>query len=120
MKIISINRVDSDDHNLALNTEPMLQPAIFEHFKILAATDPALRDFTTSLSVRASLVLHSAASIDSAIPAGFVQAVERVLTSAEVLFVKDIAAKRKEADLQYKHRIKVIEVAAKTLGLPIQ
>jgi hypothetical protein len=120
MKIISINRVDSDDHNLALNTEPMLQPAIFEHFRILAANDPALRNFTPSLSVRASLVLHSAASIDSAISAGFVQIVERVLTSAEVLFVKDIGAKRKEADLQYKHKIAVIEVAAKKLGIPIQ
>jgi hypothetical protein len=120
MTIISINKVDSDEHNLALNTEPVLQPAIFEHFRILAAGDPALRNFTPSLSVRASLVLHSAASINSAISAGFVQIVERVLTSAEVLFVKDIAAKRKEDDFQFKHKIAVVELAAKTLGLPVQ
>jgi len=44
MKITSINRKESDEYNLELNTEPKLAQAVFDHFQRQASHDPRLKN----------------------------------------------------------------------------
>src|ERR1700691_99629 len=118
MKITSINGKESDEHNLAFNIGNRLPPVVFEHFKLLAAVDPMLRNFTPSMSETSpSLIMHSANPFVSVATDDFVQAVERILDAAEKLVEGEVTARRQKENAQYKQNRAAIEMVAKKLGL---
>ena len=120
MKIISINRKESDEYNLELNTEPKLAQAVFDHFQLQASHDPRLKHIAFSKLENSGLIMHMGALIDSVNPEGLASLIEDLLTKAESMVARDSAATRQEAKSQDNRKNSIIEAAAKKLGIPIR
>ena len=120
MKITSINRKESDEYNLELNTEPKLAQAVFDHFQVQASRDPRLKHIAFSKLENSGLIMHTGALIDSVNPEGLASLIEDLLTKAESIVAHEFSATKKEANLMDDHKNAVIEAAAKKLGIPIK
>lgn len=95
-------------------------PMVFDHFIVLARLEPALKDFTWVTSEKSSLVLRSTGMINSIVSDGFIQILERVLNSAEVLVQKELDARRQEEKRKHYQIAALIESAATKLGIPLK
>jgi hypothetical protein len=120
MKITSINRKESDEYNLELNTEPKLAQIVFDHFQRQASCDPRLKNLAFSKLEDSGLILHTGALIDSVHPEGLASLIEDLLTEAESVVARDSAASRHEANSPENRKNAIIEAAAKKLGIPIK
>ena len=120
MKITSINRKESDEYNLELNTEPKLAQAVFDHFQWLASRDPRLKNIAFSKLEKSGLILHTGVLIDSVNPVGLAGLIEDLLTVAESIVARDFAATKQETDSPENQKNVIIEAAAKRLGIPIK
>jgi len=119
MKITSINRRESDEYNLELNTEPKLGQAVFDHFQLQAAQVPRLKSIAFSKLENSGLILHTGALLDSVNSEGLASLIEDLLTEAESIVARDFAAARQETNSQENRKNSIIEAAAKKLGIPI-
>lgn len=113
MKITSINRKESNEYNLELNTEPKLEQAVFDHFQLQAAHDPRLKNIAFSKLENSGLILHTGALIDSINSDGLASLIEDFLTKAESIVARDFTAIKQEANLQNNQKNAIIEAAAK-------
>jgi hypothetical protein len=118
MKITSINRKESDEYNLELNTEPKLAQAVFDHFQLQASRDPRLKLIAFSKLENSGLILHTGALIDSVHSDGLASLIEDLLTKAESTVAR--AAANQEPNSQDDRKNSIIEAAAEKLGIPIQ
>ena len=119
MKITSINRKESDEYNLELNTEPKLDQAVFDHFQRQASRDPRLKNIAFSKLENSGLIMHTGGLIDSVNPEGLASLIEDLLTKAESILAREFAATRQEANSPENQKDLIIEAAAKKLGIPI-
>jgi hypothetical protein len=120
MKITSINRKESNEYNLELNTEPKLEQAAFDYLQFHAAHLPRLKGMTFSKSENSGLRLHTGELIDSIAADGLASLIEDLLTKAESIVGRDFPGKQEEARLKEDQRSAIIETAAKKLGIPIK
>ena len=120
MRIKSINRKESNQYNLELNTEPKLEQAVFDHFQLLAAHDPRLKSIAFSKHENSGLILHTGALIDSANSDGLASLIEDILTKAESVVARKFAETKQDANVQDNQEDEIIEAAAKKLGVPIK
>ena len=120
MRITSINRKESNEYNLELNTEPKLKQAVFDHFQLQAARDPKLKHIAFSKLENSGLILHTGALIDSVNSDGLASLIEDLLTKAESIAAREYAATNQEAKLRDDQQDAIIEAAAKKLGIPIK
>ena len=120
MKITSINRKESNEYNLELNTEPKLEKAVFDHFQLQAARNPRLKSMAFSKVENSGLILHTGALIDSVNSEGLANLIEDLLTKAESIAARECASAKQEANLQDNQKNEIIEAAAKKLGIPIE
>ena len=120
MKITSINRKESNEYNLELNTEPKLEQAVFDHFQLQAAHDKRLKHMAFSKLPNSGLILHTGALIDSINAEGIACLIEDLLTKAESIVAHENAATKREAKHHDNQTDAVIEEIAKKLGIPIR
>ena len=120
MRITSINRKESNEYNLELNTEPKLEQAVFDHFQLQAARDPRLKSIAFSKLENSGLILHTRALVDSVNSDGLASLIEDLLTNAELIVAREFSATKKEANLMDDQKNAIIEAAAKKLGIPIK
>jgi len=120
MRITSINRKESNEYNLELNTEPKLEQVVFDHFQLLAAQDHKLRSFAFSKLENSGLILHTRALIDSVNSKGLASLIEDLLSKAEAIAAREDAATKHEAKLLDDRTDAIIEAAANKLGIPIR
>ena len=120
MRITSINRKESNEYHLELNTEPKLEQAVFVHFQLLAAQDRRLKSIAFSKLENSGLILHTGALIDSVNSDGLASLIEDLLTKAESIAAREYAATNQEAKLRDDQQDAIIEAAAKKLGIPIR
>ena len=120
MRITSINRKESNEYNLELNTEPKLEQAVFDHFQLQAARDPRLKQIAFSKLENSGLILHTRALVDSVNSDGLASLIEDLLTNAEAIVAREFSATKQEAHLMDDQKNAVIEAAAKRLGIPIK
>jgi hypothetical protein len=120
MKITSINRKESNEYNLELNTEPKLEPAVFDYFQLHAAHLPRLKNMAFSKFENSGLRLHTSALIDSVDADGLASLIEDLLTKAESMVNHDFPGKQEEARIKDNQKNAIIEAAAKKLGIPIK
>ena len=120
MRITSINRKESNEYNLELNTEPRLEQAVFDHFQLQAAHDPRLKHFAFSKLENSGLILHTRALVDSVNSDGLASLIEDLLTKAESIMTRESSAIKQEANLMDDQKNAIIEAAAKKLGIPIK
>ena len=120
MKITSINRKESDEYNLDLNTEPKLEQAVFDHFQLEAAHNARLKSIAFSKLENSGLIMHTGALIDSVNPEGLASLIEDLLTKAESIVARENASTKQEANLMDDQKNAIIEAAAKKLGIPIK
>jgi hypothetical protein len=118
VKITSINRKESDEYNLELNTEPILTQAVFDHFQLQAARDARLKLIAFSKLENSGLIMHTGALIDSVNCDGLASLIEDLLTSAESMVAR--AAANQESGSENNRKDSIIEAAAKKLGIPIK
>ena len=119
MKITSINRKESNEFNLELNTEPKLEQAVFDHFQVQAARNPRLKSMALSKQENSGLILHTGALIDSVNSAGLANFIEDLLTKAESIAAHEYASTKNEVKLVDDQKEAIIEAAANKLGIPI-
>jgi hypothetical protein len=119
MRITSINRKESNEYNLELNTEPKLEQAVFDHFQQQSAREPRLKTIAFSKSENSGLILHTGALIDSIHSDGVASLIEDLLNKAESTVARDFSATNQEAKLMDDQKNAIIEAAAKKLGIPI-
>ena len=120
MKITSINRKESDEYNLELNTEPKLAQAVFDHFQRQASREPRLKNIAFSKLENSGLILHTGGIINSVNPEGLASLIEDLLTKAESIVARDFAATKQETSSPENQKDAIIEAAAKKLGIPIK
>ena len=120
MRITSINRKESDEYNLELNTEPQLKQAVFDHFQLQAARDPRLKHIAFSKLENSGLILHTRELVDSVNSDGVANLIEDLLTKAESIVAREFSATKQEASLMNDQKNAIIEAAAKKLGIPIK
>ena len=119
MKITSINRKNSNEYSLELNTEPKLEQAVFDHFQLLAAQDHKLRSYAFSKLENSGLILHTRALIDSVNSKGLASLIEDIFSKAESIAALESAATKHEDKLRDDRTDAIIEAAANKLGIPI-
>jgi hypothetical protein len=119
MKITSINRKDSNEYNLDLNTEPKLKQAVFDYFQLHAAHLPRLKNIAFSEFENSGLRLHTSGLIDAVDADGLASLIEDLLTKAESMVNHDFPGKQEEARNKDHRKTEIIEMAAKKLGIPI-
>ena len=120
MRITSINRKESNEYNLELNTEPKLKQAVFDHFQLQAARDPKLKHIAFSKLENSGLILQTRALVDSVHSDGLASLIEDLLTKAESIVARESSAIKQEANLMDDQKNVIIEAAAKKLGIPIK
>ena len=120
MKITSINRKESNEYNLDLNTEPKLATAVFDYFQRHAAHLPRLKNIAFSQFETSGLRLHTSALIDSIDADGLASLIEDLLTKAESMVNHDFPGKAEEARIKDHQKNAIIDAAAKKLGIPIK
>ena len=120
MRITSINRKESNEYNLELNTEPKLEQAVFDHFQSHAAHNPRLKHIAFSKLENSGLILHTRALVDSVNSDGLASLIEDLLTNAESVVAREFSATKQEANLIDDQKNAIIEAAAKKLGIPIK
>ena len=120
MRITSINRKESNEYNLDLNTEPKLETAVFDYFQQHAAHLPRLKNIAFSQFETSGLRLHTSALIDSIDADGLASLIEDLLTQADSMVHRDFPGKEKEARVKDNQKNAVIEAAANKLGIPIK
>jgi hypothetical protein len=119
MRITSINRKESNEYNLELNTEPKLEQAVFDHFQLQAAQDTRLKGIAFSKHENSGLILHMGALIDLVNSDGIANLIEDFLTKAESNVARENASTKRETNRQDNQKNAIIEAAAKKLGVPI-
>ncbi|MGA2248276.1 MAG: hypothetical protein ABSH48_25105 [Verrucomicrobiota bacterium] len=119
MKITSINGKESNEFNLELNTEPKLEQAVFDHFRLQAARNPKLKDIAFSRPENSDLILHTGAPIDSVDSQGLASLIEDLLTESELLVARECVSTERAAGLQDNPKNMIIEAAGKKLGIPV-
>lgn len=119
MKITSINGKESNEFNLELNTEPKLEQAVFDHFRLHAAGNPRLTGIAFSRPENADLILHTGGPIDSVKTRGLASLIEDLLTESESLVARECVSTQRAASLQDNKRNLIIEAAGKNLGIPV-
>lgn len=119
MKITSINRKESDEYNLELNTEPKLDQVVFDHFQVQASHDPRLKHIAFSKLENSGLILHTGALLDSVNSEGLASLIEDLLTKAESIVARNFSATKQEPNSRENRKNSIIEAAAKKLGIPI-
>jgi len=97
-----------------------LQQSVFNHFKVLAANDPELKNCLPELSEASALKLFFGGSVGWTFPSDLLQNVERVLTVAESLVQNEANAKKDQADREYQEKKAALEAVAKKWGIPIE
>ena len=120
MRITSINRKESNEYNLELNTEPKLEQAIFDHFQLQAARDSRLKQIAFSKLENSGLILHTRGLVDSVNSDGLASLIEDLLTKAESILAREFSASIQEANLMNDQKNAIIEAAAVKFGIPIK
>jgi len=120
MRITSINRKESNEYNLELNTEPKLEQAIFDHFQLQAARDSRLKQIAFSKLENSGLILHTRGLVDSVNSDGLASLIEDLLTNAESIVARENASTKQEANLMDDQKNAIIEAAAIKLGIPVK
>ena len=120
MRITSINRKESNEFNLELNTEPKLEQAVFDRFQLQAANEPKFKSITFSKLKNSGLILHTRGLVDSVHSDGLASLIEDLLTKAESIVDRESSAIKQEAYLMDDQKNAIIEAAAKKLGIPIK
>lgn len=119
MKITSINRKESNEYNLEFNTEPKLEQAVFDYFRLHAAHLPKLKHIAFSKFENSGLKLHTSAMIDSLDADGLASLIEDLLTKAESMGNHDFPGKQEEARIRDNQKNAIVDAAATKLGIPI-
>jgi hypothetical protein len=119
MKIISINGKESNEFNLELNTEPKLEQAVFDAFRLRAARNPRLKDIAFSRPENSNLILHTDVSIASIKSQGLASLIEDLLTAAELVVARKCASTKRADRRRDNPKEMDIEAAGKKLGIPV-
>lgn len=115
MKIKSINRELCGEDSIAVTTDPQLTGQIYEKFRQMLETDEQLGLYQPTFAKDGTLVFSLAI-----LPPGFRENIERLLSSAESYLKHAAEVRQEKSDRERTAKERVIQAAAKTLGVPIE
>ena len=115
MKIKSINRELCGENAIALTTDPPLTGQVYEKFRQMLATDEQLGLYQLTFAKDGTLVFSPAT-----FPPGFREDIERLLSSAESFLKHAAEARLEKSDRERTAKERLIQAAAKNLGVPIE